>query len=59
MAPLTMKIPSEFRKHEAQLARISVDGPWCHRAFAYSRKFAFLCFRIRNQRSVHGFYVFT
>jgi peroxiredoxin len=28
------EILSEFRKHEAELLGISVDGVWCHEAFA-------------------------
>jgi peroxiredoxin len=31
----------EFRRHGAQLLGISVDGVWCHRAFAESRKLHF------------------
>ena len=31
----------EFQKHNATLLGISVDGPWCHRAFAEKRKFHF------------------
>ena len=27
----------EFRKHEAELLGISVDGAWCHEAFAKDR----------------------
>jgi peroxiredoxin len=35
------EILPEFRKHGAQLFGISVDGVWCHRAFAESRKLRF------------------
>jgi len=31
----------EFRRYGAQLLGISVDGVWCHRAFAESRKLRF------------------
>jgi len=31
----------EFHKYHAQLLGISVDGPWCHRAFAESRHLRF------------------
>ena len=31
----------EFRKHHAHLLGISVDGVWCHNAFARDRKFHF------------------
>jgi peroxiredoxin len=31
----------EFEEHKAQLLGISVDGVWCHRAFADSRKLRF------------------
>lgn len=31
----------EFHKHEAQLLGISVDGVWCHAAFARERGFHF------------------
>lgn len=34
-------IIDEFRAHDAQLIAISVDGVWCHLAFAHDRK---LCF---------------
>src|SRR5213596_136307 len=35
----------EFEKHGAQLVGISVDGPWCHAAYAKSRnlRFPLLC----------------
>jgi peroxiredoxin len=32
----------EFRKHEAELLGISVDGAWCHEAFAKDRHLHFL-----------------
>lgn len=35
------EILPEFRKHEAELLGISVDGPWSHRAFAEARKLHF------------------
>jgi peroxiredoxin len=35
------EILGEFRSHGAQLLGISVDGVWCHRAFAESRKLHF------------------
>jgi len=35
------EILAEFRRHGAQLLGISVDGVWCHRAFADSRKLHF------------------
>ena len=31
----------EFQQHHAQLLGVSVDGPWCHRAFAEARKLRF------------------
>lgn len=31
----------EFNKHKAKIVGISVDGPWCHRAFAEERKLHF------------------
>ncbi|HEY1453280.1 MAG TPA: redoxin domain-containing protein, partial [Roseiarcus sp.] len=31
----------EFRKHEAELLGISVDGAWCHEAFAKDRHLHF------------------
>jgi peroxiredoxin len=31
----------EFQKHDAQLLGISVDGVWCHLAFAKDRKIRF------------------
>ena len=35
------EILGEFRRHGAQLLGISVDGVWCHRAFADARKLHF------------------
>jgi peroxiredoxin len=35
------EILSEFAKFDAQLLGLSVDGPWCHRAFAETRKLHF------------------
>ena len=35
------EILGEFRRHRAQLLGISVDGVWCHRAFADARKLHF------------------
>jgi peroxiredoxin len=35
------EILPEFRRHGAQLLGISVDGVWCHRAFAEERKLHF------------------
>jgi peroxiredoxin len=32
---------SEFRRHGAELLGISVDGAWCHQAFARDRKLHF------------------
>jgi peroxiredoxin len=32
---------ADFRKQEAQLLGISVDGVWCHAAFAHDRKLHF------------------
>ena len=31
----------EFRKHDAELFGISVDGPWCHSAFREARNLHF------------------
>jgi peroxiredoxin len=31
----------EFQRHKAELIGISVDGIWCHLAFAHDRKFRF------------------
>jgi peroxiredoxin len=38
---LYQEIQSEFAKHDAQLLGISVDGAWCHAAFARDRKLRF------------------
>src|SRR5258707_9272864 len=35
------EILPEFRKHQAELLGISVDGVWCHAAFAKDRKLHF------------------
>ena len=35
------EILSEFERHNAQLFGVSVDGAWCHAAFAKNRKLAF------------------
>jgi peroxiredoxin len=35
------EILSEFHKFKAQIVGISVDGPWCHDAFALARKLHF------------------
>ena len=35
------EILSEFRRHQATLIGISVDGAWCHAAFAANRKLHF------------------
>lgn len=35
------EILPEFARHHAQLLGISVDGPWCHRAFAEARGLRF------------------
>jgi peroxiredoxin len=35
------EILSEFHKHHAELLGISVDGAWCHNAFAHDRKLHF------------------
>src|SRR5215210_4794407 len=35
------EILSEFHKHHAELLGISVDGAWCHGAFASARKLHF------------------
>ncbi|PYP78892.1 MAG: peroxiredoxin [Gemmatimonadetes bacterium] len=35
------EVLSEFHKHHAELLGISVDGPWCHGAFAAQRKLHF------------------
>ena len=38
---LYQEVLSEFRKHRAELLGISVDGAWCHTAYAQHRKFHF------------------
>jgi peroxiredoxin len=35
------EIKEEFDRYGAQLLGISVDGPWCHQAFARARKLSF------------------
>jgi len=35
------EILPEFQQHGAELMGISVDGPWCHAAFAHDRKLHF------------------
>ena len=35
------EVLKEFDQHGAQLVGISVDGPWCHQAYADSRRFQF------------------
>src|SRR5580693_6056469 len=35
------EILSEFRKYNAEILGISVDGVWCHDAFAHDRKLHF------------------
>jgi peroxiredoxin len=35
------EILEDFRQHGAQLLGLSVDGVWCHRAFAEARKLHF------------------
>ena len=35
------EVLKEFDNYGAQLVGISVDGPWCHRAYADSRNFKF------------------
>ena len=35
------EILPEFKRHDAQLIGISVDGVWCHSAYAQSRKLHF------------------
>src|ERR1700745_2271578 len=35
------EIPSEFRERGAELVGLSVDGAWCHKAFAEHRRLHF------------------
>jgi peroxiredoxin len=35
------EVRPEFERHHAQLLGISVDGAWCHEAFAHDRKLRF------------------
>ena len=41
----------EFRRFNAELIGISVDGAWCHNAFAKDRKLRFPCWRTSNQKA--------
>jgi peroxiredoxin len=38
---LYSEVLSEFQRHNAELLGISVDGVWCHLAFAHERKLRF------------------
>jgi peroxiredoxin len=38
---LYQEVLPEFRKHNARLLGLSVDGPWCHMAYAKDRKLRF------------------
>ena len=38
---LYQELQPEFQKYDAQMLGISVDGVWCHRAFAEHRKIRF------------------
>jgi peroxiredoxin len=52
----------EFRKHNAALIGISVDGVWCHRAYAAHRKLTFPCSPTSSRRAVsraYGAYLAT
>ena len=35
------EVLGEFRRFDAELIGVSVDGPWCHLAFAHDRHFHF------------------
>jgi peroxiredoxin len=35
------EVNDEFRRHDAQVLGISVDGVWCHLAYAHQRKLRF------------------
>lgn len=35
------ELVTEFRQFDAELLGVSVDGPWCHIAFAHDRKLRF------------------
>ena len=37
------EIMPEFHRFNAEVLGISVDGVWCHAAFAHDRKLHFLC----------------
>src|SRR3981189_240257 len=41
----------EFHKHDAELLDISVDGVWCHAAFARDRHLHFRCSPISSPRA--------
>jgi hypothetical protein len=45
------EILPEFRKHDAELLGISVDGVWCHAAFARDRHLHFRRSPISNPRA--------
>jgi peroxiredoxin len=60
------EILPEFQRYNAELMGISVDGPWCHAAFAHDRKLHFplladfepkgeVAKKYRAYRSVDGF----
>lgn len=38
---LYQELLSEFRSHNAELVGVSVDGVWCHKAYAEHRRFQF------------------
>ena len=40
----------EFERYNAQLLGISVDGTWCHAAFARDRRLRFPCLRTSSPR---------
>ena len=44
------EVLSEFGRYGAQLLGISVDGAWCHVAFAGDRKLHFPCSRTSSRR---------
>src|SRR3954470_6953357 len=39
--PIYSELFDEFRKMNTEIAGISVDGKWCHQAFARARKLRF------------------
>ena len=41
----------EFHKFKAAIVGISVDGSWCHAAFARTASCTFRCWRISSQRA--------